>query len=78
MSCMQVSGTLLIITLLVAIAFGEDEYPTVSDLAKSCMPVCMKEKGATTAICEKSCEEASQLVSRNPSFLLWSLSYHRE
>ncbi|CAN1171855.1 hypothetical protein LINPERHAP2_LOCUS29817 [Linum perenne] len=39
-------------------------------MANTCMPVCMKENGATTAVCRKTCEEASIIVLRNPSVRL--------
>ncbi|CAK7332275.1 unnamed protein product [Dovyalis caffra] len=38
-------------------------------LVKTCMPVCMKEEGATVTVCQKSCEDASKIILRNPSFL---------
>ncbi|CAN0916426.1 hypothetical protein LINGRAHAP2_LOCUS29697 [Linum grandiflorum] len=39
-------------------------------MANTCMPVCMKEEGATTAVCWKTCEQASCIVLRNPSVRL--------
>ncbi|GMN51051.1 hypothetical protein TIFTF001_020210 [Ficus carica] len=56
-------STLLIMTLLVAAAFVQ-KGKALSDCAKECMPVCLKEKGATIPVCETACENfCSQATS---------------
>ncbi|KAJ6927909.1 hypothetical protein NC651_011810 [Populus alba x Populus x berolinensis] len=71
MDAKKVTSSLLIITLLVEMGFDEVGANEALDelLFKTCMAVCMKEDGATIPICTKSCEEASEIVSRNPGFL---------
>ncbi|KAB5561721.1 hypothetical protein DKX38_006678 [Salix brachista] len=72
MDAKKVTSSLLIITLLVEIGFdGAGANEALDEfLVRTCMPVCMKEDGATIPVCIKSCEEASEIVSRNPGFLL--------
>ncbi|KAF9684778.1 hypothetical protein SADUNF_Sadunf04G0153600 [Salix dunnii] len=72
MDAKKVTSSLLIITLLVEIGFDGAGAIEALDvlLARTCMPVCMVEDGATIPVCLKSCEEASEIVSRNPAFLL--------
>ncbi|KOM34373.1 hypothetical protein LR48_Vigan02g052300 [Vigna angularis] len=38
---------------------------TLSECAKQCMPVCLKEKGATIAVCGPACEKYCQQISGN-------------
>jgi len=38
---------------------------TLSDCAKQCMPVCLKEKGATIAVCGPACEKYCEQISGN-------------
>jgi hypothetical protein len=72
MDAKKVTSSLLIVTLLVEMGFDEVGATEVVDelLFKTCMAVCMKEDGATIPICTKSCEEAREIVSRNPGFLM--------
>ncbi|OIW13255.1 hypothetical protein TanjilG_14188 [Lupinus angustifolius] len=54
-----------LICMVIAMAFVE-KAETLSDCAKECMPVCLKEKGSTIDACSPACEEyCSQYASKN-------------
>ncbi|EXC32934.1 hypothetical protein L484_013049 [Morus notabilis] len=55
---------LLIATLVVAAAIVETGE-ALSECAKQCMPVCLKEQGATIPVCETACENYCQQSSDN-------------
>ncbi|KEH41362.1 hypothetical protein MtrunA17_Chr1g0170831 [Medicago truncatula] len=46
----------LLICLVIAMA-SVKKAETLSDCAKECMPVCLKEKGATIDTCSPACEK---------------------
>ncbi|CAL1366817.1 unnamed protein product [Linum trigynum] len=72
-------GALIVVVVLLAIGFlpvagGEMTKVTkeqaIAAMANTCMPVCMRERGATVPVCRETCEQASIVVLRNPSVRL--------
>merc|ERR1711974_266762 len=49
--------TVLMVSMLVVSVLGDTNStePVLSDCAKQCMPVCLKEDGATIPMCETAC-----------------------
>ena len=45
----------LLIAMLVVVAFAQTGE-ALTECAKQCMPVCLKEQGATIPVCETACE----------------------
>lgn len=56
MASKKTVAAVLLICLVIAMACVE-RAETLSDCAKECMPVCLKEKGATIEACSPACEE---------------------
>ncbi|CAJ1967854.1 unnamed protein product [Sphenostylis stenocarpa] len=54
----------MLICLVTTLACVE-RAETLSDCAKQCMPVCLKENGATIAVCGPACEKYCDQISGN-------------
>ncbi|PRQ58776.1 hypothetical protein RchiOBHm_Chr1g0362981 [Rosa chinensis] len=56
---------LIMIWVVVVIGCSNNMLVTeaVSDCAEPCMPVCLKEEGATLHVCEIACENYCQQIS---------------
>ncbi|CAL5207738.1 unnamed protein product [Lathyrus oleraceus] len=56
----------LLICLVITMASVKEAEP-LSDCAKQCMPVCLKENGATIQICGPACEQFCGGSSAKPN-----------
>ena len=54
----------MLICLVVTMACVE-RAESLSDCAKQCMPVCLKEKGSTIAVCGPACEKYCDQIAGN-------------
>ncbi|KAK7305236.1 hypothetical protein VNO77_43138 [Canavalia gladiata] len=54
----------LLISLVITMAYVKGDE-TLSDCAKSCMPVCLKENGASMAGCGTACESYCDQISKS-------------
>jgi len=54
----------MLICLVISVACVE-RAETLSDCAKQCMPVCLKEEGATIDVCGPACEKYCEQISGN-------------
>lgn len=52
----------LLICLVITMACVKSAE-TLSDCAKQCMPVCLKEKGATIEVCGPACEKYCEQIA---------------
>ena len=61
----------IVICVLVAMvcSYSMKGSEALSDCAKPCMPVCLKEEGANIPICEIACENYCKQVSGNGGWI---------